>query len=192
MLIGMVDDPDWVADMAQTYAQLTVELQKLLFEAEGYPDGIWYYEDMGYKGSPFMSPRMYRSLIMPAHIETIAYAKAHGLPVIMHSCGYVEPLLPHMIEAGIDCLQVLEVKAGMDPVKLHRLYGDRICFMGGIDVRALYSNDRAVIDRELEAKVPLMKQGYNFMLHSDHSIPSTVMYETYRYFIEKGLSLGQY
>ena len=129
---------------------------------------------------------------MPAHIETIAYAKAHGLPVIMHSCGYVEPLLPHMIEAGIDCLQVLEVKAGMDPVKLHRLYGDRICFMGGIDVRALYSNDRAVIDRELEAKVPLMKQGYNFMLHSDHSIPSTVMYETYRYFIEKGLSLGQY
>ena len=192
MLIGMVDDPDWVADMAQTYAQLTVELQKLLFEAEGYPDGIWYYEDMGYKGSPFMSPRMYRSLIMPAHIETIAYAKAHGLPVIMHSCGYVEPLLPHMIEAGIDCLQVLEVKAGMDPVKLHRLYGDRICFMGGIDVRALYSKDRAVIDRELEAKVPLMKQGYNFMLHSDHSIPSTVMYETYRYFIEKGLSLGQY
>lgn len=67
---------------------------------------------MGYKGSPFMSPRMYRSLIMPAHIETIAYAKARGLPVIMHSCGYVEPLLPHMIEAGIDCLQVLEVKAG--------------------------------------------------------------------------------
>ncbi len=192
MLIGMVDDPDWVLDMAQTYAQLTIELQKQLFEAEGYPDGIWYYEDMGYKGSPFMSPRMYRSLIMPAHVETIAYAKSHGLPVIMHSCGYVEPLLPHMIEAGIDCLQVLEVKAGMDPVKLHGLYGDKISFMGGIDVRALYSNDRAVIDRELESKIPLMKEGYNFMLHSDHSIPSTVYYDTYRYFIEKGLSLGQY
>lgn len=192
MLIGMVDDPDWVLDMAQTYAWLTIELQKQLFAAEGYPDGIWYYEDMGYKGSPFMSPRMYRSLIMPAHVETIAYAKAHDLPVIMHSCGYVEPLLPHMIEAGIDCLQVLEVKAGMDPVKLHRLYGDQLAFMGGIDVRALYTNDREVIDRELESKVPLMKEGYNFALHSDHSIPSTVHYDTYRYFIEKGLSLGQY
>ena len=64
--------------------------------------------------------------------------------------------------------------------------------MGGIDVRALYTNDREVIDRELESKVPLMKEGYNFALHSDHSIPSTVHYDTYRYFIEKGLSLGQY
>jgi uroporphyrinogen decarboxylase len=192
MLIGMADDPEWVKDMADTYARLAMDLQALLFEREGTPDGVWYYEDMGYKGSPFMSPAMYRELIQPAHTETIRFAHGLGLPVIMHSCGYVAPLLPGMIEAGIDCLQVIEVKAGMDLLELHRLYGDKIAFMGGIDVRTLYTNDRAVIDAELEKKIPAAKQGYNFVLHSDHSIPKTVDYETYRYFVQRGLELGKY
>ena len=64
--------------------------------------------------------------------------------------------------------------------------------MGGIDVRALYSNDREIIDRELESKIPLVKQGFNYILHSDHSIPNTVHYDTYRYFLKKGLELGTY
>jgi len=192
MLIGMAEDPDWVRDMAMTYAQLIVDLQEMLFAEEGLPDGVWYYEDMGFKQRPFMSPAMYREIIEPAHKLTIDFAKSKGLPVIMHSCGYVEPLLPGMLRAGIDMLQVIEVKAGMDLLKLHREYGDRLSFMGGIDVRALYTNDRAVIDAELEAKIPIVKQGFGYVLHSDHSIPNTVYYDTYRYFIQKGLELGRY
>ncbi|MBQ7917051.1 MAG: hypothetical protein IJ315_09755 [Firmicutes bacterium] len=192
MLVGMALDPEWIADMAMTYAKLTVQLQEMLFEQEGYPDGLWFYEDMGYKGHPFMSPAMYKDLIQPAHKYTMDYAKSKGLPVIMHSCGFVEPLLPGMIEAGIDCLQVIEVKAGMDLLKLHKLYGDKISFMGGIDIRTLYTNDKAIIDKELESKIPLVKEGFGYFLHSDHSIPKTVNYETYRYFIKRGLELGTY
>lgn len=192
MLAGMVLEPDWVLDMAMTYANLILELQVMLFEQEGYPDGIWYYEDMGYKGSPFMSPAMYRELIKPAHVKTIAYAKSLGLPVIMHSCGFVEPLLPDMIDAGIDCLQVIEVKAGMDLIKLHGLYGDKIAFMGGIDVRCLYSNNKQEIDDELNAKIPVVMKGFNYAVHSDHSIPKTVTYETFQYFLKKALELGTY
>jgi uroporphyrinogen decarboxylase len=192
MLMGMASDPDWIRDMAMTYAQLTVDLQEILFAEEGWPDGIWYYEDMGFKQHPFMSPAMYREILQPAHALTVGFAKAHGLPVIMHSCGYVAPLVPGMIEAGIDCLQVIEVKAGMDLLELYHDFGDTISFMGGIDVRALYTNDRAVIDEELEAKIPEVMRNYGYVLHSDHSIPNTVDYETYRYFIEKGLGLGTY
>ena len=191
MLVGMALDPDWVKDMADTYAQLTIDLQKILFEQEGYPDGIWYYEDMGYKLSPFMSPKMYRDLIQPSHVATISYAKSHDLPVIMHSCGFIEPLLPDMIDAGIDCLQVIEIKAGMDLLKIYREFGDRIALMGGIDVRVLYSNDRALIDKELESKIPIVKEGHAYSLHSDHSIPGTVHFDTYKYFVDRGLELGK-
>ncbi len=192
MLMGMALDPDWVRDMATTYAQLTVNLQEMLFAEAGYPDGIWYYEDMGFKGKPFMSPSMYREIIEPAHRYTIDMAKAHGLPVVMHSCGMVEPLLPGMIRAGIDCLQVIEVKAGMDLIKLYRLYGEVLSFMGGIDVRVLYTNDRAQVEAELLAKVPVVMPGFGYTLHSDHSIPNTVTYDTYRYFVERGLEIGTY
>ncbi len=192
MLMGMALDPDWVKDMVETYAQLTIDLQEILFSEEGEPDGIWYFEDMGFKGRPFMSPAMYKEIIQPGHIKTIDYAKSRNLPVIMHSCGMVEKLVPGMIEAGIDCLQVIEVKAGMDLLKLYRDYGDVLSFMGGMDVRVLYSNDLEKVNRELESKVPIVMGKYGYVLHSDHSIPDTVNYETYRFFVDRGLELGTY
>jgi uroporphyrinogen decarboxylase len=192
MLAGMALDPDWVRDMVDTYASVTVALQEILFEEEGYPDGIWYYEDMGFKERPFMSPSMYMEIVQPGHVKTVGFAKSKNLPVIMHSCGYVEPLIPGMIEAGIDCLQVIEVKAGMDLLRIYSNFGDRISLMGGIDVRVLYTNDRAQIDTELEAKIPIVKEGYGYVLHSDHSIPNTVDHDTYQYFIDRGRELGTY
>ncbi len=188
-LMAMIEDPDWVKDMCDTYAKLTLGLQEMLFDKEGCPDGIWYYEDMGFKGAPFMSPDMYKEFIFPSHKKCFDYAKSKNMPVIVHSCGFVEAFVPGLIEAGMDCLQVIEVKAGMDLLKLNRMYGDKISFMGGIDVRALYSNDKEVIDRELLSKIPEMKKTNNFFLHSDHSIPKTVEYETYKYFIEKAMSI---
>lgn len=190
MLIGVMDDPEWVADMAMTYAALQLRLQERLFEQEGRPDGVWYYEDMGFKFSPFLSPAQYRALFQPAHRMMFGFARRLGLPVTVHSCGFIEPLLPHLLEAGIDCLQVIEVKAGMDLLRIFREYGDRLSLMGGIDVRVLYSNDRRKIDAELEAKLPVVKTGRGYVLHSDHSIPDTVEYDTYRYFVDRGMQLG--
>jgi|LFRM01.2.fsa_nt_gb uroporphyrinogen decarboxylase len=192
MLVGMALDPDWVRDMVNTFSDLIIALQEILFAEEGKPDGIFYYEDMGFKGRPFMSPAMYDEIIKPGHKKTIDYNKSLGLPVIMHSCGMVEKLLPGMIDAGIDCLQVIEVKAGMDLVKLYRQYGDRISFFGGMDVRELYSNDLQRVDRELASKIPIVMQNYGYILHSDHSIPYTVNFDTYKHFRDYGLELGTY
>lgn len=192
MLMGMALDPDWVLEMADTYASLLIGLFEELFARGGKPDGIWFFEDMGFKGRPFMSPDMYKELIQGAHKRTIDFAHAHNLPVIMHSCGFVEPLLPGMIEAGIDCLQAIEVKAGMDVLKIHREYGNKIALMGGLDVRPVANNDLAGIRRELESKLPVLKQGNGFIFHSDHSIPESTDYDSYRYFLDTGLKLGTY
>ena len=105
--------------------------------------------------------------------------------------------VPEVVAEGedtitIDGLQVIEIKAGMDLLRIYKNYGDKIALMGGIDVRALYSNDRKIIDAELESKIPAVKERFAYFLHSDHSIPKTVEYETYKYFVEKGLELGKY
>tara|TARA_B100002003_G_C14036157_1_gene499315 strand:- start:675 stop:1085 length:411 start_codon:yes stop_codon:yes gene_type:complete len=135
---------------------------------------------------------MYREIIKPAHEKTMDHAHSLGLEVIMHSCGFVEPLLPDMVDAGIDCLQVMEVKAGMDPLRIKRNFGDRLSLFGGMDARNLVANDRAAIRSELESKIPELMQGSGYILHSDHSIPTTTDYETYRFFVDEGLRLGTY
>ena len=192
MLMGMALDPDWVKDMAVTYAQMTINHLEVLFAEEGAPDGLFFYEDMGFKEKPFMSPGMYEALIQPAHAMLFGYAHSLGCKVIVHSCGYVEPLVPGMIEAGMDCLQAMEVKAGMDLPHLFERFGERISFYGGVDVRALISNDRAQIDAEMDAKIlPVVTGGGGYILHSDHSEPPDIDYETMVYFIERGRKLGR-
>jgi uroporphyrinogen decarboxylase len=192
MLVGMADDPAWVADMCGVYAELIVRLMETLFAQEGRPDGIWFWEDMGFKGRPFMSPTMYRQIIWPAHRRTFDFAHSLHLPVIVHSCGMVESLVPGLIEAGMDCLQAMEVKAGMDLVELKQRYGDRIAFIGGLDVRTLVANDRRAIQAELDRKLPAAMAGGGYCLHSDHSIPDQVEYQTYRFFLQRGLEMGTY
>lgn len=192
MLYGMAVDPDWVRDMVDTIADLYISLMEMLFEKEGTPDGIWFYEDMGFKQRPFMSLDMYRELVMPGHKKTIDYCHSLGLKVIMHSCGYVEPLIPGMIEAGVDCLQVIEVKAGMDVLRIKKNYGDDLVLCGGMDARNLVANNIDAIRAELEEKIPVLKQDSGYILHSDHSIPDQCNYETYRFFVDEGLRLGAY
>ncbi|NLW51137.1 MAG: hypothetical protein GXY85_09905 [Candidatus Brocadiaceae bacterium] len=192
MLMGMALDPAWVRDMVDVYAELTVALMGILFAEEGPPDGVWFFEDMGFKGRPFMSPQMYRDIVQPGHARTFAWAHSWGLPVLVHSCGYIRPLLPGLVEAGMDCLQVMEVKAGMDPLEIKAEFGDRITLFGGMDARNLVANDREAIRRELGRKIPVLMEGGGYILHSDHSVPTTCDYETYRFFVDEGLRLGTY
>lgn len=192
MLMNMALDPDLILEIAGTYADMTISMMEQLFAAEGKPDGIWFFEDMGFKGRPFMSPDMYCELIMPSHKKTIEFAHSLGLPVIMHSCGFVEPLLPHMVEAGIDCLQAMEIKAGMNLLRIYKNFGEKIALMGGLDVRPIGTNDLEGIRHELESKIPIVKANNGFILHSDHSIPESTEYETYQYFLDLGRKLGTY
>ncbi len=141
LLMGMALDPDWVAEMADTYMTVMVHLLEILFEREGRPDGLWVWDDLGFKNRPFMSPAMYRALLMPAHKKLFDFAHGQGLPVVLHCDGYVEALVSSLIEAGINCLQPLEVKAGMDLVRLKQRFGDQIALIGGMDERVLETND---------------------------------------------------
>lgn len=192
MLMGMALDPDWVRDMVNTFAEFTIAHLETLFAEEGKPDGMFFYEDMGFKNKPFMSPSMYREIVQPGHARLFDYAHSLGCKVIVHSCGYVEPLVPGLIEAGLDCLQAMEVKAGMDLPTLFSRFGDRIAFFGGLDVRTLISNDRAAIDEELEKKItPVIKGGGGFIIHTDHSEPPEVEHETMHYFIDKAREVAK-
>ncbi len=192
LLMGMALDPEWIRDMVDVYATLTIQLLEILFHEEGLPDGLWMWDDLGFKNRPFMAPSMYRELIFPGHKRVFDFAHRLGLSVVLHSDGFVEPLIPHLIEAGIDCLQPLEVKAGMDLLQIKKKYGDRIALIGGMDVRELISNDLGRVRRELETKLPQVMEGSGYVLQVDHSVPNQVAYQTYRFFIEEGLRIGAY
>jgi len=192
LLMGMALDGEWVRDMADLYISVVIHLLEILFDREGLPDGLWVWDDLGFRNGPFMSPAMFRSLLYPAHKKLFDFAHSCGLPVVLHCDGYVEALIPSLIEAGIDCLQPLEVKAGMDLLKLKKQFGDQIALIGGLDVRVLETNDRQAVEAELLSKLPGAMAGSGYVLQVDHSVSPLVEYETYKFFVERGLEIGTY
>jgi uroporphyrinogen decarboxylase len=140
----LITDPDWIRDIAETQADMVIEMARILMQ-EGYRfDAAFLFNDMGYRSGPFFSPRTYRQVFKPADKRMFDF---------FHSCGNVKMLIPDLLEIGLDCLQPLEVKAGMDLVELKREYGRDLAFMGGIDVRAMIDPDPAVLEREIATKV---------------------------------------
>jgi uroporphyrinogen decarboxylase len=192
LLVGMAMEPEWVRNMVDLYVTATLEMLEILFAREGLPDGMWVWDDLGFKRRPFMSPAMYKDLVFPGHKRLFDFAHARDLPVILHADGLVEPLLPGLIEAGLDCLQPIEIKAGMDLVRMKNKFGERLAFIGGMDARELISNDLGRVQKELESKLPQAMAGSGYILQVDHSVSSQVNYETYSYFVEKGLEMGTY
>lgn len=189
-LIGILDEPEWAKDVFETYLTTSLNLCQKILDAGYEFDGILWYDDMGYKGSPFFSPATYRELLMPYHKRAVDFAHERGMVAELHSCGYIEPLLPDVVSTGIDMLNPLEVKAGMDPFALKQKYGDKLAFHGGINAQ-LWDNPEKVM-AEMERIIPAMKEGGGYVFASDHSIPNSVSFETMTQISKLAHKLGKY
>jgi len=192
LLITMVEDPEWAKDMFMTDARLCVACAEEMMGRGFEFDAGWIFDDLGFKHRSFMSPAMYRELLWPAHKLICDCFKSRGIKMMLHCCGYKMNLMPDFIDAGLDVIQPLEVKAGNDMLGLKKEYGDRLTFMGGIDVRAMAHPDPAVIEQEVSSKIPVMKQGGGYIYHSDHSVPDNVSFQQYCRVMELVAEHGQY
>jgi uroporphyrinogen decarboxylase len=155
-------------------------------------DGAWLFCDLGYRKGLFFSPRHYEEQLHPVFKKLCNFFHSRGMPVFLHCCGNVKDLIPYFIEEGIDVLQPLEVKAGMDLQELKKKYGDKMTFMGGIDVRLMAMEDPNLIEEEIKNKVSNAKVGGGYIYHSDHSVPKNVSFEQYKRVIQLVLKYGQY
>lgn len=179
-------DPGWIRDFNQVYLTLFKQAFAALFEELGLPDGVWLYEDMGYKNGLFASPKVFNELIFPYYTDLVAFFHSYDLPVVLHSCGSTAQALPLIVEAGFDALNPMERKAkDNDPFAFAEKYGDRLAFVGGLDARIFETNDRETIRREMIAYIEGMKaRGARLVFASDHSLSTNVEYATYQYAVD--------
>ncbi|MEI7836400.1 MAG: uroporphyrinogen decarboxylase family protein [Planctomycetota bacterium] len=182
---AMLLDPEWIHDYCRVYTDLYKEYYTLLLAQVGVPDGVWLYEDLGYRDRLFVAPEIYRDTIFVYYAEMVEFFHSYGVPVILHTCGYTEPAMDLIVNAGFDGLNPLEVKAGNDIFKMAEKYGDKLSFWGGLDARILESGDRAAIRRGVIDFIEgLKKRGACVVFASDHSLSTNVHYDDYRYALE--------
>ncbi len=183
---SLVLDPEWVHDYNRVYTDLYKKAFGYLIDTIGLPDGIWLYEDMGYKNGLFASPRLLEKLIFPYYAEMVEFFHSKNLPVVLHTCGSTAEAMPLIIDAGFDAVNPMERKAkDNDPFVFAEKYGDRLAFVGGLDARIFETNDKDLIRKEMGHYIDGMKaRGARLVFASDHSLSTNVKYDTYRYAVD--------
>jgi uroporphyrinogen decarboxylase len=147
-------------------------------------DCAMFWEDMCYKTGPLISPGMFRGFMLPHYKKVTAFLRNHGINLSWVDCdGNIEELIPLWIEGGVTGFYPHEVAAGMDAVKLRKIYGKNIVMWGNVDKRAL-AKGRDAIDAELKRLAPVVEEG-GFIPLVDHAIPEDVSFENYVYYVEQ-------
>jgi len=187
LLFDTAEDPEWVRDMADTYQDLVVAVLARCLDEGLRPDGIFAADDLGMTTGPLIAPRSWRALFKPAVARLGSFVRKEGIDFWMHSDGAIEPLIDDLVDCGVQVLNPLEVKAGMDTVGLRKRYGRNLSFFGNIGAAAM-AGPQSVIEEELERKIPLAREG-GFIMHSDHSCPPDVSLERYTWILERARAI---
>ncbi len=181
----MVDDPELFSDLYQKIGDIMVNIWTGFLER--YADVFVicrFGDDLGYKTSTLISPKMIRQFILPQYKRVIGLIKHAGKPFLWHSCGKIFSIMDDVIALGINAKHSNEdVIAPYD--KWIALYSDRIGLLGGIDVNVLCTKKPEEIFAEVVEKGSRFRATANgYALGSGNSIPDYVPDDGYLAMIE--------
>ncbi len=178
-LAMMADEPDRMHDLLEKLTEMyLVDLGKYLRLVGPYIDIILFGDDLGTQNGPLISPKMYREFIKPRHTRMWKRAKElANVKVMLHCCGGVRPLLPDLIDGGLDAINPVQISSrGMDAEGLKRDFGKDIALWGGgCDTQWILSHASPAEVREHVAKqVRTMRPGGGFVFQQVHNILADV------------------
>jgi uroporphyrinogen decarboxylase len=136
-LMNVAAEPEFVHALIDRMTDMYLELNDAVFSALKGEQEIWFFgNDFGSQESLLMSPDMWHEFFFENIKRLTALAHSYGLKVMMHSCGAIRPIIPYLIEAGVDILDPVQVTAkGMIPAELRQEFGGKIVFHGGVDTQ---------------------------------------------------------
>jgi len=183
-LTAMIRQPDLVAEMVAVYTDYLLAMLALTL-ARGYRfDALWFWSDLCYRNGIMFSPQVARRVALPHWQRLGQFAHEHGMRFMFHCDGNVAPLIPLLLEAGLDAIHPLEARAGNDVREYKRQYGDRLCLIGNIDADVVATNDRGLIEKEVAEKIPVAAASGGYIYHVDSSVPPTVSLDAYRWLLD--------
>ena len=157
--------------LTDIYVEIT---DRFLSTAGTRIDMVYFYDDVATQNSLMISKKMWEQYIKPHHARIIEVAKNHNKKVMYHCDGSLYPLIPDLIEMGIDVLNPIQVDAkDMDPIKLKTEFGDRISFHGGVDIiKTLPFGTPNDVQNEVKTRINQLGKNGGYVLASSHHIQS--------------------
>jgi uroporphyrinogen decarboxylase len=176
-LVGMTENPRALREVLDTITEGKTAIYS------GYSragvDIVWMGDDLGTQRSLVMSPRDYREWYRPRHAAIVQAIRQANPEVFIafHCCGHVTPLIPDLIEIGIDCLEAVQAET-MDISALKREFGRDIAFWGGVGAQSVLARPMPEEVRTgVHETLQIMSPGGGYIAAPCHTLTEEVPWE---------------
>jgi len=178
-------DPELIHEMAEHWEYFITETIRNAVETlKDRIDMIYWWEDMADKHGPCISPKLYKEFLLPHYKRVTSFLNKNNIDrILMDSDGNMNPLLDLVIEAGITGTWPLEVNSGMDAIAVKKKYGSKLFLAGNLDKRELAKGGDAM-RREIDSKVPILKELGGYIPGVDHLVHVEFSYEKFKEYVD--------
>lgn len=178
LYMKMYDEPEFVDALMQHLVDYYWAVSRRIFDAAADVIDIYFIgNDFGSQTGPLLGPELFERFMLP-HLRKLAdLGHAYGLTVMLHCCGGFRPLIPMMIDAGIEGLHTIQPSCkGMELAELKADFGDRVLFNGAIDSHhVLINGSPESVQRDVREVLDIMMPGGGFVAGASHD---TILEET--------------
>ena len=137
-------------------------------------DGIWFGDDWAQQQGLLMSHELWRRMLKPHLQRMFQKVRAQGWTVMIHCCGAIEPLLPDLIEMGVQVFNPFQPEV-MDIYRLKREYGKFLTFFGGLSIQQLLPfGTPEQVRQETRRLITEIGAGGGFILSPAHALPADI------------------
>jgi uroporphyrinogen decarboxylase len=149
-LVKMYTHPDVVHAVTERVCRFYLQANERFFAlAGGLVDGFFFGNDFGTQLDLILSPSLFDEFILPWFRRFTRQGHAHGCQVILHSCGSIHRVIGRLIDAGVNCLHPLQVRArNMEAETLAHDFGGKIAFLGGVDTQHVLNHGTSLEVKE--------------------------------------------
>ncbi|MHC6202671.1 uroporphyrinogen decarboxylase family protein [Breznakiellaceae bacterium SP9] len=168
--------PDYVNAVFEIETERAIESFKKYFAAFGNALDVVYIcgTDFGSQRGPLINPETFRTMYVPHYKKLTDWIHSNTeWKVIKHCCGGIFPIIPYLIEAGIDALNPVQCSAeGMEPQGLKNAYGKDLVFWGGgvNTQQTLPFGTPAEVRAEVLERLRIFSKGGGYVFNSIHNI----------------------
>jgi len=179
-LMDLIDNPEFVQRIMQKVTQIIKHLTEIYLDIAG--DVIDLMEipgdDYGGTNNLLISPQAFNRYIKPNLYEIVQLVKSYrkDIAVVFHSDGAVAPLLESFIELGIDVFHPLEPLPANDHDAIKATFGDRLTFLGAIDIKKAMPGSVDDVEAEVRRRIHSLGKGGGYIIapanHLQHDVPA--------------------
>jgi uroporphyrinogen decarboxylase len=194
--VDMIAEPEVSQRMIDRVTEVIVRAQEIYLDQVG--SDIDFFEipgdDYGGTEALMISPDHFRSMFKPALKRIVDSVKSFrgDLPVVFHSDGAISQIVSDLIEVGIDVLNPLEPLPATDWASIKKEYGDRLCFMGGVDLKQALTGSLEDVERDVQRCIDTFGQGGGYILTSANHMQADIPPKNIEHMFESARRLGVY